>query len=102
MCIRDSQRIDEFIALLVVEFLVSEAHHLIGYILLFNHKADEHILVRQFLCVRDVYKRQEEGFSRNPGHSYESGTADIQGIPYGNAHQLAMVPDNQGIASAGA
>ena len=25
------QRIDEFIALLVVEFLVSEAHHLIGY-----------------------------------------------------------------------
>ena len=46
------QRIDEFIALLVVEFLVSEAHHLIGYILLFNHKADEHILVRQFLCVR--------------------------------------------------
>src|SRR5574344_1556371 len=46
------QRIDEFITLFVVEFLVSEAHHLIGYILLFNHKADEHILVRQFLCVR--------------------------------------------------
>ena len=46
------QRIDEFIALLVVEFLVSEAHHLIGYIFLFNHKAYEHILVRQFLCVR--------------------------------------------------
>ena len=46
------QRIDELIALLVVELLVSEAHHLIGYILLFNHKAYEHILVRQFLCVR--------------------------------------------------
>ena len=46
------QRIDEFIALFVVEFVVSEAHHLVGYILLLNHKADEHILVRQFLCVR--------------------------------------------------
>ena len=29
-------------------------------------------------------------------------TSDIQGFPYEDAHQLAMVPCHQGIASAGA
>ena len=38
----------------------------------------------------------------NSGHSDVSGTFDIQGIPNGDAHQLAMVPGYQGIASAGA
>ena len=85
----------------LVDQQIKQNHHLIAFEnkLLHNH----HILPIDLLNVQDhLREQQEEGFSRNSGHSDESGTSDIQGIPYGNAHQLAMVPGYQGIASAGA
>ena len=45
------QRVDEFAALIAIQLLIAQAHHLVGNVLLVHHEADEHILVRQFLCV---------------------------------------------------
>lgn len=52
-------------------------------------------------CSRPSARTIRRRFSRNSGHSDEPRASDIQGFPNGDAHQLAMVPCHQGVASAG-